>query len=740
MHRSLLCYNIRPDTEPHVVLGSLTHQKLGNEEGQNQRGKTPARTLSGSGTTTGGTTGSSLDVVGVPTSITWGATPKAVNCAVIVAMALAISAICACNCNTVASVSTERGGPPCVEVEVGRNVLPGLRRSQERLQHRGCGLLWGDVAPAVKGPLAAGQAPAEPQKQPSPELLPQMQLNEVSCSCSFWLFSRGQNPMEEQMRLYIRLAMEDSGFHLHTSMDNNIYNLINVTRFPSFDTSARMRLKKGLTSYKDHNNTRLIRKRKWKKKIISYRIRERKMERSIATTFVSHRGRETYYTGGYDPVVPPVAPPPDWLGATDALIQLSVLLRQSLVLKSGLCSPQVPRKRKEKQGSEMTKEVSAEAREANRFDDYAAKAASGPSGGRLQRRIASDGSKEDRLANKKGFGMQRLEQEGERYFASPACEQLTGKQESGREVSVRVRNLWPLVVRAGRRRGRKASPGTGKRKTRGRRCLGVCGRLVGAEFGGDAREGFSGVPPYANPEQNKRKALESDRESSFLLLPPEAGREPLLLAEVDTFKAFKEQGRRPEKTNRTLAWSNLYEPLTNSPSQAPFSLSQALPLILSAQKQSLESERILGSRVDPKTSPDPAPHPHRSDYLDSTRRRGSILDKERIMQKYLSLGLPSTDELAASVIKMGLEEEESTLVGELKFGIGVITGASRVKEVEGGVNENVARNKGSCQAIVKVLWKRKKPFGVLRRRYGIRVSGRGIHLNTDPSEIKMVFF
>ncbi|KAL0922379.1 hypothetical protein M5K25_006359 [Dendrobium thyrsiflorum] len=135
--------------------------------------------LRGSGTTTGGTTGSSLDVVGVPTSITWGATPKAVNCAVIVAMALAISAICACNCNTVASVSTERGGPPCAEVEVGRNVLPGLRRSQERLQHRGCEQLRGDVAPAVKGPLAAGQAPAEPQKQPSPELLPQMQPNET---------------------------------------------------------------------------------------------------------------------------------------------------------------------------------------------------------------------------------------------------------------------------------------------------------------------------------------------------------------------------------------------------------------------------------------------------------------------------------------------------------------------------------------------------------------------------------
>ncbi|KAL0925183.1 hypothetical protein M5K25_003498 [Dendrobium thyrsiflorum] len=32
--------------------------------------------------------------------------------------------------------------------------------------------------------------------------------------------------MEEQMRLCIRLAIEDSGFHLHTSMDNNMHNLI----------------------------------------------------------------------------------------------------------------------------------------------------------------------------------------------------------------------------------------------------------------------------------------------------------------------------------------------------------------------------------------------------------------------------------------------------------------------------------------------------------------------------------
>ncbi|KAL0912305.1 hypothetical protein M5K25_018269 [Dendrobium thyrsiflorum] len=194
--------------------------------------------------------------------------------------------------------------------------------------------------------------------------------------------------MEEQMRLYIRLAMEDSGFHLHTSMDNNIYNLINVTRFPSFDTSARMRfgaIGKILGSPNQRNNWLkrvsnthgsyqhpVDQKEEVEKKIISSHIQKfypkepnvqaqvhaRKKPRKagnfydankslMITTFVSHRGREeTYYTGGYDPVVPPVAPPPDWLGATDALIRLSVLLRQSFVLTSRLCSPQVPRKRK----------------------------------------------------------------------------------------------------------------------------------------------------------------------------------------------------------------------------------------------------------------------------------------------------------------------------------------------------------------------------------------------------------
>ncbi|KAL0913944.1 hypothetical protein M5K25_017439 [Dendrobium thyrsiflorum] len=62
----------------------------------------------------------------------------------------------------------------------------------------------------------------------------------------------------------------------------------------------------------------------------------------VIAIFVLHRGRETYYTGGYDPVVPPVAPPPDWIGMIDALIRLSMLLRQSFVPKSLLCSPQRP--------------------------------------------------------------------------------------------------------------------------------------------------------------------------------------------------------------------------------------------------------------------------------------------------------------------------------------------------------------------------------------------------------------
>ncbi|KAL0922797.1 hypothetical protein M5K25_006815 [Dendrobium thyrsiflorum] len=79
MHRSLLCYNIQPDTEPHVILGSLTHQKLGNEEGQNQRGKAPARTLSAPsqiiGTTAGteGTTVSIRRIVPTVCSVSTGA-------------------------------------------------------------------------------------------------------------------------------------------------------------------------------------------------------------------------------------------------------------------------------------------------------------------------------------------------------------------------------------------------------------------------------------------------------------------------------------------------------------------------------------------------------------------------------------------------------------------------------------------------------------------------------------------
>ncbi|KAL0926834.1 hypothetical protein M5K25_003086 [Dendrobium thyrsiflorum] len=147
--------------------------------------------------------------------------------------------------------------------------------------------------------------------------------------------------MEEQMRLYIRLAMEDSGFHLHTSMDNNMYNLINVTRFPSFDTSARMSPLFIALYERGHLQKILL-----VSKIVP------NLWRSMITTFVSHRGREnTYYTGGYDPVVPPVAPPPDRLGATEALIRLSVLLRQSFVLKSRLLFSTSTSQEKEKQKS-----------------------------------------------------------------------------------------------------------------------------------------------------------------------------------------------------------------------------------------------------------------------------------------------------------------------------------------------------------------------------------------------------
>ncbi|KAL0909734.1 hypothetical protein M5K25_020629 [Dendrobium thyrsiflorum] len=89
--------------------------------------------------------------------------------------------------------------------------------------------------------------------------------------------------MEEQMRLYIRLAMEDGGFHLRTSMDNNMYNLINVTRFPSFDTSARMRRK--------HMQERNLEKQA---------ISTAQTKCSIATTFVSHRGREDQLVNPYN--------------------------------------------------------------------------------------------------------------------------------------------------------------------------------------------------------------------------------------------------------------------------------------------------------------------------------------------------------------------------------------------------------------------------------------------------------
>ncbi|KAI0524313.1 hypothetical protein KFK09_003679 [Dendrobium nobile] len=60
--------------------------------------------------------------------MTWGVAPNIVNWAVIAAMALAISAIWDCNCKTVTSVSTERGGPPCAEVE-GTSASPCSSKS-----------------------------------------------------------------------------------------------------------------------------------------------------------------------------------------------------------------------------------------------------------------------------------------------------------------------------------------------------------------------------------------------------------------------------------------------------------------------------------------------------------------------------------------------------------------------------------------------------------------------------------
>lgn len=73
--------------------------------------------LIGYDTTTYGTTCSSLEVVGVFTSITWVISPNAVNWEVIAAITLAITTTWVYNCKIVASVSTDREGPPCVEVE-----------------------------------------------------------------------------------------------------------------------------------------------------------------------------------------------------------------------------------------------------------------------------------------------------------------------------------------------------------------------------------------------------------------------------------------------------------------------------------------------------------------------------------------------------------------------------------------------------------------------------------------------
>ncbi|KAL0921262.1 hypothetical protein M5K25_008319 [Dendrobium thyrsiflorum] len=315
--------------------------------------------LRGSGITTGGTTDSSLDVVGVPTSITWGATPKAVNCAVIVAMALAISAICACNCNTVASVSTERGGPPCAEVEVGRNVLPGLRRSQERLQHRGCEQLWGDVAPAVKGPLAAEQAPAEPQKQPSPELLPQMQLNETGQEGQELLQespgsaeqSQGERAWQKQ-KPGERKEREARPEHPSSSKRKEEGRPEHESPLP--ERQLEELLADGAEGPEPFYP---------KEPNVQAQAHARKKPRKAGNFYGANK---TYYTGGYDPVVPPVAPPPDRIGATEALIRLSMLLRQSFVLKSRLCSPQKKKKKKKKEKRKRKRKLTLQSKEEGR--------------------------------------------------------------------------------------------------------------------------------------------------------------------------------------------------------------------------------------------------------------------------------------------------------------------------------------------------------------------------------------
>ncbi|KAL0906238.1 hypothetical protein M5K25_024714 [Dendrobium thyrsiflorum] len=103
----------------------------------------------------------------------------------------------------------------------------------------------------TRGRIDCGTARSEPlierstvqiscQHCPRMILLQKHQLEGLRIELEASLNGFGLNSLWVSERILLA-AMEDSGFHLHTSMDNNIYNLIIVTRFPSFDTSARMR-------------------------------------------------------------------------------------------------------------------------------------------------------------------------------------------------------------------------------------------------------------------------------------------------------------------------------------------------------------------------------------------------------------------------------------------------------------------------------------------------------------------
>ncbi|KAL0920326.1 hypothetical protein M5K25_009454 [Dendrobium thyrsiflorum] len=200
--------------------------------------------------------------------------------------------------------------------------------------------------------------------------------------------------MEEQMRLCIRLAMEDSGFHLHTSMDNKKF----YPKEPNVQAQAHAR----------------------------------KKPRKAGNFYGANR---TYYTGGYDPVVPPVAPPPDRIGTTDALIRLSVLLRQSFVLKiSTFALHKYLAKEKEK--------TSSESRNVSK-PEQATGARAGMKEAKMARRLRSFPRMcevgGDRRGRHRGFGLLELgfrSRMGDRVLA---CEQEVEKRKFGLFVGIDTR-------------------------------------------------------------------------------------------------------------------------------------------------------------------------------------------------------------------------------------------------------------------------------------------------------------